>query len=355
MTEVEEARGQADGSATAIADPGDSAEGGPGSELAGAVVRSELHLAATRSPGVAGDDGWPEAGRKVLRFHLARMLIRAPGVITGEDPEEVHAMRVAGRRMRAAWRVFGDGFEKATTRRYRADLREVGGRLGAVRDLDVLLEILDGYGARRTARVRRGLLPLRAAWVVDRQAGQAALVDHLASPAFGAFVAEYESLVGSDEAPADVDRGARLDAVGSRMPATAWAAYGRVRSFEHHVDGADLATLHRLRIEGKWLRYTLEFVREAMGPDAPLVIEPIVALQDHLGAQHDLHVASVLARTFVDAGQTELSAREAAQIARFVADMDERVAWHGRKLRRAWGPVISTSYRSRLGRALARL
>ena len=40
------------------------------------------------------------------------MLARVPGVIAGEDAEEVHAMRVAARRMRAAWRVFGDGFER---------------------------------------------------------------------------------------------------------------------------------------------------------------------------------------------------------------------------------------------------
>lgn len=55
-----------------------------------------------RTPGVRGSDAWAEAGRKVLRFHLARMLARVPGVIAGEDPEQVHAMRVAARRMRAA-------------------------------------------------------------------------------------------------------------------------------------------------------------------------------------------------------------------------------------------------------------
>ena len=69
-------------------------------------------LVVGRTPGVRGDDPWAEAGRKVLRFHLARMFARVPGVIAGEDPEEVHAMRVAARRARAAWRVFGDGFER---------------------------------------------------------------------------------------------------------------------------------------------------------------------------------------------------------------------------------------------------
>ena len=65
-----------------------------------------------RTPGLRADDPWAEAGRKVLGFHLAKTLARVPGVIAGEDAEDVHAMRVAARRMRAAWRVFGDGFER---------------------------------------------------------------------------------------------------------------------------------------------------------------------------------------------------------------------------------------------------
>jgi CHAD domain-containing protein len=338
-----------------VGEPGTAVEDGLGGALAAAVVRAEAFLAMTRAPGVTGEDPWPEAGRKVLRFHLARMLVRVPGVIAGEDPEEVHAMRVASRRMRAAWRVFGDGFDKAATRRRRADLREVGGRLGSVRDLDVLLEILDGYGARRTARVRRGLLPLRAAWVVDRQGHYAALVEHVASPSFAGFVAEHEALVAGHVAPAGAEGADRLGTVGTRMPSTAWAAFGHVRSFEDGIAEADLARLHRLRIEGRWLRYTLESVREAMGPDASLVIEPVVALQDHLGVQHDLHVAAALAGTFAVSERDALSAKEAAQVVRFIADLEERVAWYGRRLSRAWVPVSSPAYRARLGRALARL
>ena len=56
---------------------------------------------------MTGDDHIAEAGRKVLRFHLARMLDREDGTRSGIDPVDVHKMRVATRRQRAAWRVFG--------------------------------------------------------------------------------------------------------------------------------------------------------------------------------------------------------------------------------------------------------
>ncbi len=351
--------GHGDGRVAETVVDGGTAETGGGihDDVAAAVARAQGLLASTRSPGVAGQDRWSAAGRKVLRFHLARMLVRVPGVVAGDDPEEVHAMRVASRRMRAAWRVFGDAFEEEVAARCRADLRVVGERLGSVRDLDVLLEILDGYGARRTARVRRGLLPLRVAWVVERARLHEAFVAQLGSAAFGSFVAEYEDLLNGDGASAAIrTRGNGVDErVRVRMPATAWRAYGRVLAYEDLLEGRDLATLHRLRIEGKWLRYTLESVREALGSEAALVIEPVIGLQDHLGVQHDLHVAAGLAASFAADDANGLTAKERSVLERFVADLDARVAWHGDRLGRAWGPVASPAFRGRLGRALGRL
>ena len=64
-------------------------------------------------------------------------------------------MRVATRRMRAAWRVFGDAYRPGRTRRYRRDLRDVAARLGAVRDLDVLIEGLRAYQATVPETVAR--------------------------------------------------------------------------------------------------------------------------------------------------------------------------------------------------------
>ena len=42
----------------------------------------------------------------------------------------------------------------------------------------------------------------------------------------------------------------------------------RCARYEPVLRWADVETLHELRIAGKWLRYTMEFVREALGPDA---------------------------------------------------------------------------------------
>ena len=85
----------------------------------------DARLVVGKSPGVTAEDHVAEAGRKVLRFHLARMLAREAGTREGIDPEELHAMRVATRRQRAAWRVFGASFRPGRTKRYRNGLREI--------------------------------------------------------------------------------------------------------------------------------------------------------------------------------------------------------------------------------------
>ena len=69
-------------------------------------------------------------------------------------------MRVATRRQRAAWRVFGEAFRPAGRRPTGERLREVAARLGAVRDLDVLLEAADAYRADLPVAEQRALEPL---------------------------------------------------------------------------------------------------------------------------------------------------------------------------------------------------
>src|SRR5206468_11461701 len=88
-------------------------------------------LVVGKTPGVLTDDHLAEAGRKVLRFHLARMVAREPGTREGTDNEELHGMRVATRRQRAAWRVFGDAFDQKRTARHPRRLRDVARDIGA--------------------------------------------------------------------------------------------------------------------------------------------------------------------------------------------------------------------------------
>src|SRR4029077_6533608 len=147
--------------AKTAAAPASTAESTPEEDL-------RPHLVVGKTPGVLAEDHIAEAGRKVLRFHLARMIAKEAGTRDGSDPEDLHTMRVATRRQRAAWRVFGESFRSGRTKGHRSRLREVAQRLGAVRALDVLLEAADAYRADLPVAEQRALEPLLSAWRTHR-------------------------------------------------------------------------------------------------------------------------------------------------------------------------------------------
>jgi len=308
-----------------------------------------------KSPGVLADDHLAEAGRKVLRFHLARMLAREAGTREGRDAEELHAMRVATRRQRAAWRVFGASFDPARTKRHRLRLREVAADLGAVRDLDVLAEALEAYRAKLVPKESASLEPLIASWRHRRDAARVLLIHELDSKRYAKWTEEYAAFVQAEGAGSRPVGPTEPHRVRDSMPSRIWAAYEQVRGYEPVMRWADVTTLHDLRIAAKWLRYTLEFVREALGPEAGPVIEKVVALQDHLGWLHDADVAAGLARAFLVEHAGDLDEQESAAIGRYLVDRERELARLRKTVGTPWRGVSSLAFRRALGRLVAGL
>jgi len=338
-----------------------SAEAGAGEvESAEASRRAEAptppRLIVGKTPGVARDDVLAEAGRKVLRFHFARMLAKEAGTRSGEQIEDLHGMRVATRRMRAAWRVFGDGFRLRRTKRLRDRLRVVAGRLGAVRDLDVLIDAATTYQAGLSRAEAAAFEPLVAAWRDEREAARIVLLRELDSPGYIRLVEDYRVFVIAEGeavlAPASPVSPHRVrDTAGSRI----WLAYEQVRAYESVLRWADIETVHQLRIAAKWLRYTLEFFRETLGPEVDRLIPRVVALQDHLGWLHDADVTIALARQFLVANAGTLSREETHAIGTYLAGRERELARLRRTMGVPWRAVSGAPFRRLLGRAVSAL
>jgi CHAD domain-containing protein len=312
-------------------------------------------LAVPRTPGVLLDDHVAEAGRKVLRFHLARMLAKEEGTRDGSDPEDLHDMRVATRRQRAAWRVFGSAFRGGRTKTYRRGLREIAARLGAVRDLDVLLDAADAYRNDLPTNEQRALEPLLAGWRVHRDDARRLLVRELDADEYRRWVDDYGEFVrheGLAVAPVAPTQPHRVrDTAGSQI----LTAYEGVRAYEPVLRWADVETLHELRIAGKWLRYTLEFSREALPPDAAALIARVTALQDHLGLLNDANVTANMARSFLVENAGSLSSLEGAAIGRYLVSREREVARLRRTVGGPWRGVAGVQFRRALGRTIASL
>jgi triphosphatase len=308
-----------------------------------------------KTPGVVAEDTLAEAGRKVIAFHFARMLAREPGTREGRDPEELHQMRVATRRMRAAWRVFADGFDAGATRRIRGSLRVLAGELGAVRDLDVLLDGMAAYRAALDPAQAKALEPLVAAWRADRDAGRRTLIRTLDSVGHRRWIARSITFLTTPGAGVVPPAAAAPHRIRETAPSRIWTAYELVRAYGAVLRWADVPTLHALRIEGKRLRYTLEFVRETLGPEANPLIERVTNLQDHLGLLNDADVAAARARSFLVERGAALGQAERDAIGQYLVHQEREVARLRRSIGRPWRGIDGIGFRRRLGRVVAQL
>ncbi|HEU6439531.1 MAG TPA: CHAD domain-containing protein [Terriglobales bacterium] len=330
-------------------EPGDPApEAAPETEL--------IAKPGTRRLGIRADDSMSEAALKVLRFNLGRMQKREAGTRSGLDTEDLHDMRVAARRMRAAWRVFEGAFKTGKTKKLRGRLESISDRLGAARDLDVLTEGLAAYREALDEAQRPGLEPLESLWRHQRDAARAELVRELDSDRYESFVRETSAFLDAGaDAAADATTPTAPHRVRDRAPSEIWATYEAVRAYELVLPWADIETLHRLRIAAKWLRYALEFFGEALGPGSSILLEKVAALQDHLGCLHDADVAAKLARDVLVARAGQLSKVERYAIGTYLRTREREVARRRRSLGPVWRAVNGASFRHALGRATAAL
>lgn len=311
-----------------------------------------------KTPGVRADESMAEAGRKILRFHCKRMLANEAGTRKGDDIEALHHMRVATRRQRAAFRMVTPYFKRKGIQAFRDELRALAERLGDVRDLDVLIEAAEAYQSSLTHDARVALDPLLDEWRARREAARARLLSHLDGEEYRDFTKGYgEFLSATGAGVKDTsDDSPQPHLVRHVLPAEIWDHYGKLRAYETVLEWASIETIHALRIEGKRLRYLLEFFAEALGPGLSDTIEALVILQDHIGDLHDVDVTIGLLRDFLmRASQVSVNPAVIESVGRYLKLKEARRRTLRRTLGRPWKRVAGKRLRVTLARAVARL
>ena len=308
-----------------------------------------------KSPGVLADDHIAEAGRKVLRFHLARMVAREAGTREGRTPRSC---------TRCASRPGGSGRPGACS----ATRSNPSGRPATASGCGSSppTSARSATSTSSSSRSRRyqhhqapeeaaALEPLVRSWRVRRETSREVLVRELDSDRYRRWLDGYLAFVQTEGQGVHAVGPTEPHRVRDTMPSRVWSAYEALRAYDAVMRWADVATLHELRIAAKWLRYTLEFVREALGRDAGPVIEKVVALQDHLGWLHDADVAAGLARGFLVEHAGDLTEVESAAIGRYLVDRERTLAKLRRTVGVPWRGVSSLAFRRSLGRLVAGL
>jgi CHAD domain-containing protein len=246
-----------------------------------------------------------EAARRILRKQLARMVAHERGTREGRDIEELHDMRVAVRRMRAALRVFRGYLDTTAYKPFRKTLRRTGSILGMVRDLDVFREKAQRYLEGLPEERRSELDPLLTAWQSAHARARKGMLELLDSKAHAQFKKAFARFLATAGAGAPPESDVPLpDRVRVAVPLLVVSSYAAVRAYEGRVEGTDtpLPRLHQLRIAAKGLRYTLEFFREILPTEVEGLIDRIKTLQEHLGNLQDAVVTCGILRDFLTWG-----------------------------------------------------
>lgn len=279
-----------------------------------------------------------ESFKAVLRASLAQLQANERGLLEGADPEYLHQMRVALRRLRSAFSVFEPAVPEAAVAHWVAELKWLATRLGPARDWDVFVtetlppiekefgahgelkafgehcrKLRDGAAAKarrvvRSARYRRLMLSL-GAW--------------LAAEGW--------------PTPLEPDRRAALDApVGGFAGTVLEKRYDQVRKRGRQVGGLSAKQLHRLRIAVKKFRYAADFFAGLYeGTAVREALKRLSRLQDMLGAINDTAtVASLITLGFEGTGGRPMP--EAKGI--LLGWSHSRAVTLRRELKNAWKP-----------------
>ena len=304
-------------------------------------------------------DALDVAGRKALRKLFVEMARHQPGIVAGDDPLAIHDMRVAVRRMRAAFELFGQALPRKAIKSYGRSLKELGGLLGAVRDLDVLIANGQAYLETLPQDQRPAFQPLIDFTQSRRDTARGPLLAFLAGEEYAAFTREYPVFL-SETQPAASQPG-QLSRVSELAPLLILERLGQARSFDGHVTSLSLEQLHALRGAIKRLRYAIEFFQEPLGPQAVALIAGLKGVQGHLGRLNDANVAAQSIQEFItdwDARQLALPAYERRSSVPFLPYLTLTLSQRDELVQAfpaIWEQFNAGDFRRRLSHALARL
>ena len=231
------------------------------------------------------DRGLPESApfserlKTILQTQLRDILLHDPGTRFGQDPEELHQMRIGIRRFRSLLRASRVLLEPQWYASLQEELRWLGAMLGTVRDQDVLLSRLYTEAHVLPPAERKMFERLLATLETHRSQARRELLDALRSD-------RYLDLLGRLERAAQTP--ALRDAPeNSLMHLAAQEFKELIKAGKNGTADPSDHELHQLRIRTKRTRYAAELALETMGKSAIRFVRQTKRNQDILGDHQD--------------------------------------------------------------------
>jgi triphosphatase len=227
-----------------------------------------------------------EVASVALRQNLGAWHSHEPGTRLAEDTEELHDLRIAGRRLEAALSLFADALP-AGLATMRPMFKKRMQSLGAARDLDVALIEIGKFAQELEPSERPALDAVRRHLVSQRSRAQTKVIRMLDA---GSTRRCLERLEAAAASVADASKRSPEPAV-VVLPALLRTRYKKLRKAIRRL-GPDSSPEERHAVRGKIkkLRYAVEPVSALYGKPAAAFLRTLRRMQDHLGKEHDSHL-----------------------------------------------------------------
>ncbi|MBZ5513385.1 MAG: CHAD domain-containing protein [Acidobacteriia bacterium] len=240
-------------------------------------------------------DPWRKVRKLALR-QLDRFVSLEPKVLRGDDPDAIHDLRVASRRLQQVLDLLYPAPRAAEVRKLRRKIRRSRGALGEVRNCDVQLQRVEGILARkRTAR--RKIWEAVRHYLRERRAENfEKAVRKLSKINLAVFYVHLKDLLvpgGTGRATPQADRTPTpaAEEFGTRVTQSLEGVWQR---FEAQVSRSDqdssASVIHAVRIAAKRLRYLIEVIHAFNVSGSGSTLAWLRSLQQHLGNWHDREV-----------------------------------------------------------------
>lgn len=245
-----------------------------------------------------------DAFRAVTHACLRHMRLNEDILLAGRNPDALHQMRVAIRRLRSGFSLFSNLLrDDARFETIKADLKRLSAPLGAARNLDIFLtRTLPDEIKRHPDQVE--LLNVEKQFETKRTAAYAAVDERLRSGEWRAFCIDLMAWINAGGWLEACDPEARDE------PVTGFAAHvldkrrRQVKKRGRKLTTLDAEDRHQVRIAAKKLRYGTEFFASLYADrKAKRYREFATALgdlQDALGALNDIATGHELLESIVD-------------------------------------------------------
>ncbi|GEM_PF-3522386 len=228
----------------------------------------------------------PDFALALVAREAEAILVHSKKVVGGQDPEDLHHLRVSLRRLRVLLSVVAP-LEPGRYSSVKDRLREVTRSFGVARDMDVQAQLLVKELKRLRNKLRRGAGPLREYIERGRARARSALMQRIRSDGYRRLLQDLQTLL--DGRP-DVNVGAIVVAPENSAAASVLRRMKSLtRACNHLGEESKAEEFHRARIRVKKLRYTVELFVGIL-PAGVSIASQAASLQAVLGERQDYEV-----------------------------------------------------------------